>query len=290
VRAQPDNNHRNSWAIVITAALLLAIPSFAGCGSLELTSLWRDRDITVDGLDTEWDNTRVYLDDAKSSVAVLNDEDFIYISLVTADRAIRRQIMGRGFTLWFDPHGGKNEAFGLHYPLGMLESTGLPWAGREAADRDTEELSKDMREAFARATTEIEIIGPDENERQRVKVATLEGIEIKVDVTDDRLVYELKVPIASSETHPFAIGAQPGAEIRIGLTTPEIDREQMRERVGRGGRGMPPGGGIGRGGGMRGGGMRGERRPEPPKPLDVWAKVQLSNGTSVQAVESDSDH
>jgi hypothetical protein len=286
VRVQPDINQRSSWAIPLTAAILLAIPSLAGCGSLELTSLWRDREITVDGQDTEWENTRVYLDDANSSVAVLNDEEFIYISLVTGDRTIRRQIMGGGLTLWFDPDGGKDKTFGLHYPIGMMESTERPLARRDADDRDTEGLSDDMRDAFARANTELEIIGPEENERHRVKVATLIGMEVKANVTDDRLIYELKMPLASSEMYPFAINAEPGTKIGIGLTTPEMDREQMRDHMGRGGRGMPPGGGMGGGMGP-GGGMPGGRRPRPPKPLDVWAKVQLCGVTTGRAADTE---
>ena len=41
--------------LFLTAALILLV---SGCNSYELASDWRDRDITIDGDDGEWDESR----------------------------------------------------------------------------------------------------------------------------------------------------------------------------------------------------------------------------------------
>ncbi len=96
------------------------------------------------------------------------------------------------------------------------------------------------------------------------------------------LVYELRIPLATNENRPYAVGALAGATIGLGLETPEIDMSAMRDKMksrrsgdgGTGGSGMRGGGGRG-GGGMRDGG--GRSRPEMPEPLNVWTKVTLAS-------------
>ena len=72
--------------------------------------------------------------------------------------------------------------------------------------------------------------------------------------------------------------------IGIGLVTPEVDREAMRQEMGMGGgRGGGGKGGGGRGGGGRQGGSGGRggfagppEGVERPDPLDLWATVTLA--------------
>jgi hypothetical protein len=88
-------------------------------------------------------------------------------------------------------------------------------------------------------------------------------------------VYDLKVPLKSDEEHPYAIEANAGTAIGVGLEIPEIDKDEMKrakqERMG--GEGMPPGGMGDLGGGM---GRPGGPRPKIPNGLDVWASLQLA--------------
>jgi hypothetical protein len=271
VKAQIRIGQRSQQKVLhalLPAAIILLV-SVAGCNGTELNSQWRDREIKIDGLDTEWENTRVYLKDAGASVAVLNDREFVYISFVTAKQQTIRQVMAEGLTLWLDAEGGKDKTFGIRFPLGMAGSR-MPRPSPNEGERDSEEMSETRAELFKRANLELEILGPGEDQQQRCRVATLEGIEAKASLSNNTLVYELKVPIAQSDTHPFAIRAEQGQSIGVGIETPEIDRDKMREGMG-GGK---------RGGGMRGGGPGFER----PQPLKVWAKVQLA-----APVSSDSD-
>jgi hypothetical protein len=130
------------------------------------------------------------------------------------------------------------------------------------------------------AEPEIEII-TEGDLATRMFLAQAAGIDLDVGLTKGALVYEAKIPLLSSNGS-YAIGVAPGAEIGIGLTTPGVDREKMRDRMrGSGPPGGPEGGmggGGGRGGGPGGGRMGGGQRPSLPEPLDLWATVRIASG------------
>lgn len=57
------------------------------------------------------------MEDKRTSVAVFNDSEYVYIGLVTADRDLQRLITRAGVTWWFDREGGDKKTFGVHYPI-----------------------------------------------------------------------------------------------------------------------------------------------------------------------------
>jgi len=257
--------------------LFLLTFMLVGCSNskLKLNSNWKDREITVDGKNTDWLGAMLYFEEDDISVGLLNDENFFYICMIAEDQFIRASVMRQGFTLWFDPHGGKEKTFGIKYPVGM-QASGLPRGMR----RDEQNLDRSS-EAPRRPMIELEILGPGEDERQKMPIAEAKGIDIHVEFLSGMLVYELKVPLIQSEQHPYAIGAEAGSSVGIGLETSKIERPDMRREMS-GGRG-----GGGPTGGMRGGaggrGMPGGRRPQMRQPLKIWAVVQLaSNNNAIQ--------
>ncbi len=259
---------------VILFVLFLCAVFQIGCSTLELKSEWRDRDITIDGNNTDWLGALYYFEENNISVGILNDASSIYICMIAEDRLMRAQVMGQGFTVWFDPNGGKEKTFGIRFPLGRqdMRGRGMPMGWREE-EPDQER----MREYFEESLKDLEILGPGKNEQKRIPVNEVKGIEIAVDPSGGFFVYELKVPLFHSEQFPYAVGAEPGNLIGLGLEIPKMDRNAMRERMGGrvpGGTGMPPGGGRG---GMPEG-MRGGRRPQMRIGLKVWGKVQLALG------------
>ncbi|UCC39949.1 MAG: hypothetical protein JSV96_00345, partial [Candidatus Aminicenantes bacterium] len=83
--------------------LLFLTIFFAACVQFQLSSLWRDREVTVDGKHDDWLNALMYFEEENISLGLLNDESFMYICMVVEDPMIRNQIMIQGFTLRFDP-------------------------------------------------------------------------------------------------------------------------------------------------------------------------------------------
>ena len=103
-------------------------------------------------------------------------------------------------------------------------------------------------------------------------------------------IYELKVPLRRTEGHPHAIGAAPGAVVRLTLETPEIDVEALRnsmpagDRDYRGGTNRDPMGGDAMGDDRMGGTMGGETMGgtaasggrQFPDQLSIKARVRLA--------------
>lgn len=252
-----------------TTCILMALT--AGCGSqLQLNSHLPDQEIKIDGIVDDWQDALIYIEKKNVSVGLANDEDFLYLCLVSTDRDLQRQIIASGFTLWFDPDGTQKKSFGIKFPVGLMES-GMLMRPAPGMEPDFEA----MRENLDRALLEIELILPDQKIK-RIRVADLQGIEVKFGDLAEKLIYEIKVPLAQTEWHPFAIGIAAGRQLGIGFETSDIDREAMREKMGRGGFGGGRGGFGGRRGGS-GGGRRGGARPQMPSKFKMWVVVQLDS-------------
>ena len=273
--------------------LFAGLAVLAGCGPT-LESQWRDREITIDGRDVEWEGTRVALADGWVGMGLMNDQEFMYLTVSLMDRATQAQVMRQGLIIWFDPKGGKRKEFGVQYPLGMRqmamagEGAGPQGIGMGGMDRGRmggrrrdrtprPEQLQAMFEQLARVP-EMEVLGRG-NRRDRLGFGESEDIQLRLGYEGGRLVYELRVPFA---TNPYGIGADAKPTIGVGFEMPELDMAALRQ--GMGGRGGMPGGGMSGGmdegfgggmdGGMRGGRMRGMGGGSVPEPLKLWLKVR----------------
>ena len=260
--------------ILSLSAIMLAL---SGCGTIELKSSWLAQAITVDGLNSEWHSRLIYLEKAGILVGFANDATHLYACLVADSRTLRARILRQGLTAWFDPTGGSKKVLGLRFPIGpgQKRDRNKPGEGPEAFGGDPFEEEgppdpEEMQEYLDQSLKELEIIGPGREQVKRIPVAEAPGIEIKLAFSGGLLVYELKVPLATSPQCPWAIGARPGMTIGVGLETPPIS--SILGRRGPGG-GMQP-----RLGGMPGGGRFSQdpTLPEPPKGLNLWARINLA--------------
>jgi hypothetical protein len=259
---------------LVACALGILVLFAAGCEEQELNSSWLDREIVIDAKSDDWLDTLYYFESNMVSLGFFNDESHLYVCMLAEHPMLQMQVVGQGFTLWFDPAGGKKKTFGIRFPIGMrgMRAQMDPMRTQEG------ELDREkMRQAFEESLADLEIFGPGGVKRQ-LPVEEAKGLEIKVRNETGLFVYELKVPLRANEEHPFAIGANAGTAIGVGLEVPEIDKDEMRNAMqGRmGGQGgMPPGGSMG-GGGRGGIGRRGYQKPKIPNGLDVWALLKLA--------------
>lgn len=239
------------------------------CGKSEWNSRWRTQDLTVDGNRQDWEGALVPADKEKMAVGLMNDGDDLFACLVVDDREVQASIMRRGLIVWFDATGKKDKTFGIHFPLSRfsLGPPVLPRSGPEEPQRD-----------FGSLPTEMEILGPGKDDRQRLPLDQARGIDLNINRDNGVLIYEIRIPLRHGADRPYAIGANPGDKIGIGLETPEFDRKEMRERMRSGMGGGRPGGGFGGGGrgGMGRPGGPGGQRPGLPESLKIWTKVQLA--------------
>lgn len=264
--------------------LLTGIVSIAlvGCNQIKLESKWADREITVDGKLDEWRENLVVPKNSHVGIGFMNDGSNLYLTLTTMDRNSIMQALTRGFTVWIDPKGGKNQRFGIRYPVGG----GVVGLRRMMKDREQNQRDFDffIQDLLSRQK-EIEVIGPGKDQIARFGINNTAGIDVMASYEKGVFAYEMKIPLRRSIENLFAVNVKPGKKIGVGFTTPEIDQSSMRNKMGsRPGGGMsgrPPSGGKGgREGGMggRGGGRpSGGMERNMPEAMEIWTKVILSS-------------
>ncbi|MFA5005572.1 MAG: hypothetical protein WC561_05580 [Candidatus Omnitrophota bacterium] len=115
--------------LCILSILLVCLLS-AGCERPNLYSYRKDREIAIDGKYTDWGNyISYYSEKEKLVVNLANDDEYLYICLISRSRRVETQIMESGLQLWFDPEAGQRKIFGIRFPIGM-RVMGMPIAQR----------------------------------------------------------------------------------------------------------------------------------------------------------------
>jgi hypothetical protein len=287
---------------MISASLLILSPiisqgSAAPVGGA-IASAWRDRDVKIDGLNTEWQEWSPLGQEFRYSIGLLNDDEDLYVALRTSDPATSVQMLTQGLIVWFDAEGGTKKRFGLKYPVGAL-SYGTPDSGPgrggrggppRGQGRSGGQASPDQLWAQAEADgrlSRLELLGPGSDDRRSLVMGKTDPIAVRVGWQEGVVLYELRIPIAKGGNRQYTLGVAPGRTIGIGLENAEREPGPglMRFGAGPGGVGGGPGGGSGAPGGVgggpgqeggSGGPGRGAERPKAPKPLNAWVTVRLS--------------
>jgi hypothetical protein len=266
------------------------------CIPYEYNSRWLDRAIAIDGLDDDWQAATVYVEKANVSVGMFNDSETMVLCLVSTDRRIGGRIMRGRLKVWFDPDGGQKKSFGIHFPAGVPD--GDPGrGGMEGEFPGSDSESPDLD--FFTPQTDLEILGPGNNDIERMPADDARGIRVRTAVDSGRFVYELKVPLSKSESAPHAVGIGSKRQVAVGFEIEDFTATGERGRMG--GRGMPPGGGdMGGGSGMAGGtgmdrdhgmgdgqdmggpgtGRPGADRFAKQKQVNLWILVNLASPVS----------
>jgi hypothetical protein len=272
------------WLVLIGVCLWPAVVSVAERPRFE--SQRRDNAITVDGKFDDWYGHLQPFGADPVAVQFLNDGEFLYIRMTASDAATRMQIRRLGMTVWFDPSGGTKKKLGIKYPVverGAGNGEGHGGRGRGFGGGSAKGGDGTPDEA-AEAGDRVDIIGPGKDDARSLTRDHLPGVGVAIRVEEGTLHYELKVPLARTADHPYAIDTAPGRTIGVGLETGKLP--QRSSGAGRGGGfggggGGGMGGGRGHGGGMGGGGRGGhrgdgQREFQPPKPLKDWAIVAIA--------------
>ena len=295
-----ESGKRSVWRVACIAVLAM-LGLVAACKSVELASPWVDEEVVVDGVNDEWIGATTYFEKQDVNVGLLNDDEFLYVSLVTSG-PVGRLAMAAGLTVWFDPSGGKDEWYGIGFPVPPEpnDRSGGGRGGRGGRGRDARAGGRGGGRSGTGGSRpgdrlrQVELEGPGELSRRRLPLPVGGGLEVAIRRNGPTFVYELKVALARNDDYRMGLGVEPGSEIGVSFVTGEMGG-QGRGRGGfgggfgggggrggggggRGGGGGGFGGGGGRGGG--GGGRGGPGGGDRPDPLELWAKVQLSTRPS----------
>jgi hypothetical protein len=282
-------------SFLVGVGVCLALLSVAAAERPHFDSKGPDKAITVDGNFDDWYGNLQPFGADPVAVQFFNDGEFLYFRLTASDPAARMQVARLGMTVWFDPGGGTRKKFGVRYPVveqGGVDSQGRgrggfggfggggSGRGRRGGDSQTPDESGPSIER-------VDVIGPGKDDARSLTRGHLQGLDVAIHNQQGTLQYELKVPLAKTSDHPYAIETAPGKTIGVGLETGKLP--QRSAGMGRGGGFGGGGGGMGGGGRGRGGGGMGGRGGggggrsggrqsgfEPPKPWKTWATVTIA--------------
>lgn len=275
--------------LLLTAAVFSGIALSACSPGKQMTSNWQQEQIQMKGDLSFWRSKVFEIPDKKFGVGFANDDKFMYVCLTTDDRSKIFQILRNGFIVWFEPESGNYKPFGIKYPLvNVFDKPQQPeqFNGTEMPGENVQRNFSKMLEN----QNEFEVVNEDKYPLLALPLVNKEGIEAKLSISDGRLIYELKVPLAAAKQYSFAAGAMPGEKIKVRFETLQASADKRErssgfeagDREGRspeGGEGDMPRGGA-RGGRRGEGGMRqGMGRSGTSDPINYTIDLQLEKAT-----------
>ncbi len=249
---------------------------FTGCGQVKLDSTWAEKPVTIDGDLTEWKGMFSVPKGVKAGVGFMNNEEFLYCALTTSDLQLMRQIVYSGFTVWFDEKGKKKQVFGIRHPL---TNYGVHFKRMAKNWQKHPQHLLFALQDYLENNYGVEVFGPGKGEFTQLTFSNRGGVAVRTQLHEGVLSYELRLPL-NPKPGEFGLQTSFNTRIGIGLTTPEMDRENMKMQVSaRRGKNLGMRGGINSGMGSRGGmgkGRGGGTRPGEIDPINIWAKVKLA--------------
>ena len=288
-------NCRDFNKLNLKALLLLTLSSIfflASCKSEKAEIYWSAEPVQIDGQMTEWAGKPTnYLGKSGVQLSLRNDSENLYVLFRFSNQEWARLIRMGGVTLWLDNSGKKKKDFGIRYTGGPspseMQKTGMAGEGgfwdnltseqKARLMKQQETMAEQLKVVYKKSGQEISIPANDSG-GPAASFASPQGI----------YTYEFRIPLQKSNPSDYAIGAQPGQTISLGIEWGELkmgDRESMMKQMGGGGM-MPPGGGMGGGppgGGMGGGPPGGGSMPgggppgmQKPEKQEFWLKTNLA--------------
>ncbi len=269
----------------LSAIMILSM----GCAQRTIKSLWRDRDMAIDGDQTDWQDDLTTPKLQNFSLGVMNDESHLFITLGIHDQSLARKFLMLGFTIWVDPQGSKEKIYGIKYQSRApgRDRNNSRTAGRP---RGNSPGSRGQLRNLSDPPQWVDIVGPDNMVIDRISVDESYRLQVATAISPDGyFVYELRILLTEimniSTTHRDALDA---ATLGIGIETQQLDRAALapQQSGGRSQGGRPSGG---RGGGRRGqsGGGSGGRRSgagggsQMLEKFEYWSKFELAKATSI---------
>ena len=276
------------FLVIFTFSLVF----ITGCKKVEVTNLWNENSIKIDGNGSDWKNVPLLMaDDFNGALASMNDAENQYLILKINNQRIARRIQRMGLTIWFNSNGKKKKDFGIRYTGSELLVRSFRQQRNFEEQMRTSSRFETMREKMRDSLPEPGMLAVIQKGKISMQPETNPwGLSAASAENEGVYCYEFKIPLQfdKSVTDDQTTGVSDKIKVclEIGGINDEM-RDQMKQQMGgtRGSRsGGMRGGRGGMGGGMKGGGMRGSgsRMPggEGFEKQEVWLDVVLAKKTN----------
>lgn len=181
--------------------------------SLAMQSKWTDSGGRIDP--NAWRKAIFPLGERDASLAIQNDDKYLYVAFLTTDPGLQERILKQGIFIWFDPNGGEARKFGIRYPVAW----GTLPASMDELPRSEETSPGSPATGWGRAGDDLEIYTDGYKEYERIGKKDAGGIDVQVSRLSDTLLCQLSVPLREHGRGPYAVNAAPGDLIGVGIET-----------------------------------------------------------------------
>jgi len=216
-------SHMTKSLPALCAAITLATVTILGCGEQELYSRYRDREIVIDGHDTEWEGARYLIDRRSVVFGAMNDGSYLYLRMSTWNPLIKRQINELGMTVWFEAAKNRKRRFAIHYPLPTAPRL---LHGDSAAVGDSTAVVDSTS-----VESGIVILGPGKNERRILSndEAASRGIIVRTGNDDEHLIYEARIPLVVQNGETMALAGEFPQSVIVECVTGMLSYKDLDE-------------------------------------------------------------
>lgn len=258
---------RSRYGFINLMIFLVGFVFVACSSSQQVTSIQNNGEIKIDGEQTDWKQL-TNMKGENISFGFSNDENNLYISMITNDRSKIMNILGGGLEVWIDP-GNSSDKIGIRYPekpdpaemMEEMRKQGPPDFKKEQQGRNYNKELDPMMKNFIEKQKELYVLDENGNVIKSYPIDS-KDYKLNMNVNRENLCYELKIPFGKK---PF-LNLKDGANINVDFQSGEIEMGpgSMNRPDGMGGEGNrpsgppmgggnpPPGGGPGGFGGSGG--------------------------------------
>ena len=114
----PCGHRLTRVGLALLAVLGGAFVALDAASKAKLASDWTAMPVVVDGTSTAWSAFTSVEKDVRLSIAVKNDDQYLYLALLTSDTPTALQVLNQGLVVWFDIEGRSRKRLGIQYPMG----------------------------------------------------------------------------------------------------------------------------------------------------------------------------
>jgi len=251
--------------------LSFALILVSGCGDEELTSSWRQTEITIDGNQSDWESKLHYLSDQQSVVGIANDNEYLYLCLATNDTAKMFQFFSTGFTVWLESKNS-DEKIGVQYPMRSGDMRRMMPMRNRQNEGERPDMKVRLNE-FKAQQSEIGIVNKDNFPLTVYPLTNELGLNVDLGVQMGLLVYEMKIPLDKDLYGGHNLKSGPGDVLTIGFESGDFQRPNISDSGER-----PSGMEMGRrGGGRQGVGNRGLPNAPTMQKIDFEIEARLAS-------------
>ena len=259
--------------MLITLILLNILFLSLNAKKTKFTSIPVSSKIVIDGKSNDWENIDATIWNDNIYVAFQHDNNYLYGLIITGDQSIKRQILFRGMTLWFDTKGKSKKEIGIGYPLGIRPNQ-TNNKSFNPSDFQKMRSEEQFTKALENIGNEVELFLGKKKIPHKKKITEIAGMEIKISESQGLLVYEIKIPCTEKSPFMFSVFPKKKNLLGFGLT---IGRDiDIKRPPNAGGTGMSSGMGNMKGG-RRQGGASG-KRPEGinrQEKINLWGIIEI---------------